>query len=343
MRRKIIAIPKGIHIGFKPPQGWDSNIHMHYWGTQPNDIETTWPGIKMDNSGNGFFRGFLLGQYSAHIVFSDGRHHKTPDLFRNKNGWFIENQWWDYDPGILSQFTFPGGKQKALVMSFDDAGTQDRRLVKLLNQNNIKGTFHLNSDRLGDGLDYYLSSSEVQELFNGHEVSAHTIGHPSLANQHTEFIKYHVGHDRYLLEQLTGKKVRGMSYPFGEYDENVLRLLPGLGIEYARTVQDTMNFALPHDFLTWHPTSHHLNPKIFDLGKEFISANPKELSVFFIWGHSWELDNGKWDFMSDFCNMIGGKSDIWYAGALDIKRHIDAVSNLVYLEDKVFNPLKNND
>ena len=40
---------------------------------------------------------------------------------------------------------FPGGKHKALTMSYDDGRTQDRRLIEIFNQNGIKGTFHLNS------------------------------------------------------------------------------------------------------------------------------------------------------------------------------------------------------
>ena len=40
---------------------------------------------------------------------------------------------------------FPGGKHKALTLSYDDGRTQDRRLVDIFNRNGIKGTFHLNS------------------------------------------------------------------------------------------------------------------------------------------------------------------------------------------------------
>ena len=38
---------------------------------------------------------------------------------------------------------FPGGKHKALTMSYDDGKTQDRRLVEIFNRYGIKGTFHL--------------------------------------------------------------------------------------------------------------------------------------------------------------------------------------------------------
>ena len=40
---------------------------------------------------------------------------------------------------------FPGGKHKALTMSYDDGRLSDRKLVELFNQYGLKGTFHLNS------------------------------------------------------------------------------------------------------------------------------------------------------------------------------------------------------
>ncbi len=40
---------------------------------------------------------------------------------------------------------FPDNKYKALTFSYDDGVEQDRRLVKLFNQYNLKATFNLNS------------------------------------------------------------------------------------------------------------------------------------------------------------------------------------------------------
>ena len=45
---------------------------------------------------------------------------------------------------------FPGGKQKAFTMSYDDGVTQDERLIAYMNQYGIKGTFNLNAGLMGD-------------------------------------------------------------------------------------------------------------------------------------------------------------------------------------------------
>ena len=44
---------------------------------------------------------------------------------------------------------WPGGKQKAFTVSYDDGITQDIRFIELLDRYNLKGTFNLNSGLLG--------------------------------------------------------------------------------------------------------------------------------------------------------------------------------------------------
>ena len=68
---------------------------------------------------------------------------------------------------------YPGGKHKALTMSYDDGKVQDRRLVALFNQYGIKGTFHLNSGLLNDP--NRVQPEEFPALYAGHEVACHYI------------------------------------------------------------------------------------------------------------------------------------------------------------------------
>ena len=51
----------------------------------------------------------------------------------------------------MNQITYnyyPGGKTKALTMSFDDGRIFDRDLIIMFNKYGIKGTFHLISSRI---------------------------------------------------------------------------------------------------------------------------------------------------------------------------------------------------
>ncbi|UUZ84487.1 hypothetical protein LJK88_12925 [Paenibacillus sp. P26] len=54
---------------------------------------------------------------------------------------------------------FPGGKTKALTLSFDDGREYDRRLVRIFNEYGLRGTFHLNSGFLGNPS--YIEAGEV--------------------------------------------------------------------------------------------------------------------------------------------------------------------------------------
>ena len=54
---------------------------------------------------------------------------------------------------IRVEMLFPEGKSKSLILSFDDGTISDRRLVQLMNNYELKGTFHLNSNKL-DTKDY---------------------------------------------------------------------------------------------------------------------------------------------------------------------------------------------
>jgi len=73
---------------------------------------------------------------------------------------------------------FPNGNKIALTLSFDDGRIHDRRLISILNQYGLKGTLHLNSGFFG--LDSYINKSEIKELYQGHEVSAHSLTRPHL-------------------------------------------------------------------------------------------------------------------------------------------------------------------
>ena len=105
---------------------------------------------------------------------------------------------------------FPGGKHKVLTMSYDDGRTWDRKLVELFNSYKIKGTFHLNSG-LTDG--ERVPQSEWADLYQGHEISCHTVLHPTIERCPVEQVALQVLEDRRNLERSAGYPVRGLSYP----------------------------------------------------------------------------------------------------------------------------------
>jgi hypothetical protein len=54
--------------------------------------------------------------------------------------------------------------------------------------------------------------------------------------------------------------------------------------------------------------------KMFELAEDFLRANPKTPMLYYIWGHSYELDfvNGYWEKFEDLLKLLAFKDDIFY-------------------------------
>lgn len=233
---------------------------------------------------------------------------------------------------------FPEGKHKVLTMSYDDGREEDRRLVSIFNQHGIKGTFHVNGGLTTPGR---IPVAEFKELYEGHEVSAHTYTHPTIARCPIDQVVAQVIEDRKVLEEAVGYPVRGMSYPNGSYSREIINVLPALGIKYARTVGGTGNFSIPEDYLEWKSTCHH-NRNLLKLGEEFIALNKTQyLYMMYVWGHSYEFTNdNNWELIEEFCKLTGHRDDIWYATNIQIVDYMEAAKRLQFTAkgDKVYNP-----
>jgi peptidoglycan/xylan/chitin deacetylase (PgdA/CDA1 family) len=330
----------GISIRFRRPDAW-SSAFIHYWDTEPDCLSTEWPGQPMSAREDGWYWLELPGQSSASLVFNDPGGAQTRDLRVDvPDAWFVGEDCWDIDPARFASFLFPGGVSKALVLSMDDGPVQDRRLVELLNRHGIRGTFHLNSGRLGQP--GYADADEVASLYAGHEVSTHTVTHPYLDSLSPDEIVTEVDFDRAVLSRISGGEVRGHAYPFGARNRTVIEVLRRLRIAYARTASSTGRFALPSDPLAWIPSCHH---SVADsLADAFFSLPDHALSLFFIFGHSWELDaaepTNSWTYMESLLQRLGGRDDIWYGTAIEVADYIRAIRSVQPSlgEDRLHNP-----
>ena len=241
------------------------------------------------------------------------------------------------------RFVYPQGKRKALTFSYDDGQSFDGRLAELLRSHGMKGTFHLNSGRLGlrRGDEVYISREEVKEVYAGHEVACHGVEHRNLPTITRQQVILEIQEDRKVLEEVTGGLVQGMSYAFGNYNQEIMDIAKALGIKYSRTIQDTKNFFLPSDFMAWHPTCHHDNG-LLELADSFIDvAGYYELPVMYVWGHSFEFGRtGDWSIIEAFVDKMAGQENIWYATNMEIYTYIQAVRQQEFSADglTMYNP-----
>lgn len=256
----------------------------------------------------------------------------------------------------MTTMLFPGGKRKALTLSYDDGVTQDRRLIDILDKYGLKCTFNLNAGNLGKPgkvteagveVDHIkIAPEEVAELYKNHEVAGHGLTHPSLAGIGTPEAMREIIEDRRLLEQYSGRLVRAFAYPFGTHNEAVRQMLALAGYESARTVVSTHDFRIPENFLAWEATCHHADPELMTLARTFCEDTSPRMrfrpQLFYLWGHSYEFDaRGDWDVIEGFASYVSGfADDIWFATNIEIVDYIKAYRALIYSADghKIYNP-----
>ena len=235
---------------------------------------------------------------------------------------------------------FPGGRFKCLTMSYDDGKLADRRLVALFNQTGIRGTFHLNSGLMHTD-EKRIRPQEYRALYAGHEVSCHTVTHPTIARCPMPSVVRQVLEDREALEQVMGYPVRGLSYPNGSYNAEICDMLRHTGIRYARVVGNSEGFAMPEDFMRWKATCHHKH-RLLELGEEFLALQKSQYQyLMYVWGHSYEFDqDDNWSLIETFCERMGGRDDIWYATNIEIVDYMDVFNRLQFAADNsfVYNP-----
>lgn len=220
------------------------------------------------------------------------------------------------------------GKLKAVTFSYDDGVTQDIRLIELLNKYNLKCTFNINSELLGkphtlirEGMrisHYKIYPEDVKSIYDGHEVAVHTLTHPHLPPLEEAEVIRQVEQDRINLSEMVGYEVVGMAYPGGgvNNDERVAEIIKtNTGVKYSRTITCNDSFNIQDSLYRFSPTVYHLDfDKMMKLGQKFIDFTPDKPQIFYIWGHSYEMDyrSDYWVKLEDFFKLIANRDDIFY-------------------------------
>ena len=245
---------------------------------------------------------------------------------------------------------FPGGKSKALTLSYDDGVRQDKRLIQIMKQHGLKGTFNINSGcyaKEGDSRRDRMSRSEAVALYrdSGMEIAVHAVHHPFLEQLPENLCTWEILSDRKALEEDFGGFVRGMAYPYGTTSDSVVASIKQCGMAYARSTLTTEGFSLPTDWLRLRGTCHHANPRLMELAEKFVEQqNARGPMLFYLWGHSYEFDYDKphnnWGMIEDFAAYMGGREDIWYATNIEIYDYVAAYNQLIFSMDytRVYNP-----
>ena len=213
------------------------------------------------------------------------------------------------------------GKNRAVTLSYDDGVGQDRRLIEILNHYGIKATFNINSG-IQTGANFWENNGKsiqrmniegLPDLYKGHEVAVHSLTHPDLTHLDAATIYNEIYQDKINLERIFGYPIRGMAYPFGTFNDEVVRVVEDCGLLYSRTTLRTGDFSLPQDLLRMPATCHHKDADVLDLVMDFLTDESEEARLFYLWGHSYEFDvDENWDLIEDICCRLSMRNDIFF-------------------------------
>lgn len=235
---------------------------------------------------------------------------------------------------------FPGFRDKALTLSYDDGVVFDEKLIEIMTRRGLKGTFNLNSGCFAAQTGgRRLTKEDAKALYGAtqNEVAVHGVKHFSLSEVDSAMQLKEVLDDRAALEEMFGRVVRGMAYANGVFDDGAVERLTMCNIAYARTVVSTERFDIPVDWLRMPATCHHDNPRLMELARDFLEK-PNEghfwrtgPRLFYLWGHSYEFDdNDNWKTIEDFASYAGGREDVWYATNGEIYDYVQAYRRLEF-------------
>lgn len=107
----------------------------------------------------------------------------------------------------------------ALSLTIDDALDDREDTLAILDDFGVKGTFFLNTGDL-------LARPELQAAMiaasqSGHEIASHTLTHPDLTTLSDADLHSELSDSQQILENLIGKPVISLAYPFGADDARV--------------------------------------------------------------------------------------------------------------------------
>lgn len=133
---------------------------------------------------------------------------------------------------------YPGGKLKALTLSYDDGVGQDIRLLEIMDRRGLQGTFNLNSGLTSanswiykDAEVYRLNPEVMPPLYRNQEVAVHSRTHPHLEDLPQKELYAQLYDDRKALEKRFGCRVTGMALAFWQLESGRLSGNSSVGVQ----------------------------------------------------------------------------------------------------------------
>ncbi|WP_246320961.1 polysaccharide deacetylase family protein [Paenibacillus germinis] len=189
-----------------------------------------------------------------------------PDMFARQMDYLAAHH---YTPLTLGDFARIIEKkqpspERPVLLTFDDGYANNAEVaMPILQRHGFPATLFLSPGFIGQP--GYLSWPQVQELSAaGWDIAPHSMTHPHLPQLSIEQQREEITESRRRIEHALGKSADVFAYPFGEYNEDTLKILKEEAFRYAFTTKE--GYATPNqspyelsrivvrsedDFATW--------------------------------------------------------------------------------------------
>ncbi|HEV2339195.1 MAG TPA: polysaccharide deacetylase family protein [Patescibacteria group bacterium] len=225
-------------------------------------------------------------------------------------------------------------KKIIVTTSWDDGHKLDRKLALLLKKYNIKGTLYVSPLNHEFAKKDLLSKIDMVSLSKNFEIGAHTMHHLHLSQIPLQLADKEIRDSKKYLENIIHKRVQSFCYPYGDYNENIAKLVEKNGFLLARTTK-RYSFVLPDNLFsiptTFHTYNHYSDiHKVLqfsglhvsrilrytswdNLAKDLFDYTAEKKTVFHLWGHSWEFEKfNSWEKLENVFRYIANRKNVYY-------------------------------
>jgi peptidoglycan/xylan/chitin deacetylase (PgdA/CDA1 family) len=169
--------------------------------------------------------------------------------------------------------------QPTVCLFFDDAWlNQYEEALPVLLEHGFTATFGVITGYIGtgEGIWQYMSEEELHDLADrGMEIASHTRTHPSLTDNLTDLqLIDEIINSRSDLEEI-GFEVKGIIYPYYDWDERVIEYVKAAGYSYARNgwgPEIPFPLPLPADDSVYHLPSVSIYKEDMETFKSIVGA-----------------------------------------------------------------------
>ena len=184
----------------------------------------------------------------------------------------------------------PSLANTVVSLTFDDGTTGQDAAADLLASRGMRGTFYVNSGRVG--FSEYLTQSQLATMQSqGHEIAGHTVSHLDLTTLSTEEAVRAVCDDRVALTGM-GFTIKSFAYPFGASNSTVAQIVRDCGYNSARTVG---GLSSPPYSCSGCPTGVTVPPaNAYDIWTNVSVRSDTTLEILMSWVTQAENSQGGW-------------------------------------------------